>query len=128
LAVSIIGTTTAWPATGVKIVAQSPFVTVFQRSGIAHAAGIMNFVVISAALSSMNTNIYLCSRMLFSLSRGHYAPERLGSLSGRGTPVAAVLISGACILVAAGGSVFPPNPSRHPPRVPLFAPTPRWLI
>ena len=35
-----------------------------------HAAGIMNFVVMSAALSSMNTNIYLCSRMLFSLSRG----------------------------------------------------------
>ena len=49
-------------------------------SGIAHAAGIMNFVVISAALSSMNTNIYLCSRMLFSLSRGSYAPAFLGRL------------------------------------------------
>ncbi|MGH8134109.1 MAG: amino acid permease, partial [Steroidobacteraceae bacterium] len=67
LALTVIVTTVPWTATGVKIVAQSPFVSVFQHSGIAPAAGIMNFVVISAALSSMNTNVYLCSRMLFSL-------------------------------------------------------------
>src|SRR6266850_2598803 len=67
LALTIIVTTVPWTATGVEVVAQSPFVTVFAHSGIAHAAGIMNFVVISAALSSMNTNVYLCSRMLFSL-------------------------------------------------------------
>ena len=52
-----------------------------QHSGVRDAAGIMNFVVISAALSSMNTDVYLCSRMLFSLSRGGYAPRRLGTLS-----------------------------------------------
>ena len=85
LPITIIVTTVPWTATGVKVVAQSPFVSVFQHSGIAHAAGIMNFVVISAALSSMNTNIYLCSRMLFSLSRGNYAPQALGTLSRKGS-------------------------------------------
>jgi amino acid transporter, AAT family len=128
LAVTIIVTTTPWTATGVKVVAQSPFVSVFQHSGIAHAAGIMNFVVISAALSSMNTNVYLCSRMLFSLSRGHYAPQRLGSLSGRGTPVAAVLISGICILVAAGVSIVTPNAYGYLLGVALFAAILVWMI
>src|SRR5262249_52337704 len=128
LAVAIIVTTVPWTATGVKVVAQSPFVSVFQHSGIAHAAGVMNFVVISAALSSMNTNIYLCSRMLFSLSRGHYAPQRLGSLSGRGTPVAAVLVSGAGILVSAGVSIFTPNAYGYLLGVALFAAILVWMI
>jgi len=43
-------------------VTQSPFVKVLALTGIPQAAGVMNFVVISAALSSMNTNVYLCSR------------------------------------------------------------------
>lgn len=128
LAVTIIVTTTPWTATGVKVVAQSPFVSVFQRWGIAQAAGIMNFVVISAALSSMNTNIYLCSRMLFSLSRGHYAPQRLGSLSTRGTPVVAVLVSGAGILVSAGVSIFTPNAYAYLLGVALFGAILVWMF
>jgi L-asparagine transporter-like permease len=128
LAVTIIVTTVPWTATGVKVVAQSPFVSVFQHSGIAHAAGIMNFVVISAALSSMNTNIYLCSRMLFSLSRGHYAPPLLGSLNRRGCPVAAVLVSGAGILVAAGISIVTPNAYGYLLGVALFAAILVWMI
>src|SRR5262249_52274628 len=99
-----------------------------QRSGIAHAAGVMNFVVISAALSSMNTNIYLCSRMLFSLARGNYAPQSLGSLSSRGSPLAAVLSSGGCILVAAAVSVFTPNAYEYLLGVALFAAILVWMI
>src|SRR5215469_14122131 len=128
LAVTIIVSTTPWTATGVKVVSQSPFVSVFQHSGIAHAAGVMNFVVISAALSSMNTNIYLCSRMLFSLSRGHYAPPQLGRLSERGCPVAAVLVSGAGILVAAGISIFTPNAYGYLLGVALFAAMLVWMF
>ena len=128
LAVTIIVATTPWTATGVKVVAQSPFVSVFQHSGIAHAAGIMNFVVISAALSSMNTNIYLCSRMLFSLSRGQYAPQKLGRLSDRGTPVAALLVSGAGILVSAGVSIFTPNAYGYLLGVALFGAILVWMF
>jgi amino acid transporter, AAT family len=72
---------------------ESPFVRVFERVGIPAAAGIMNFVVLTAALSSTNCNLYLMARMLFSLSRGGYAPASLGKLSKRGTPVAALLVS-----------------------------------
>jgi len=93
---------------------------VFAHSGIRHAAGIMNFVVISAALSSMNTNVYLCSRMLFSLSRGDFAPRFLGRLSKNGTPVAAILTSGACILLAAGVSKITPRAYNYLFGVALF--------
>ena len=67
LALAIVVTFVPWTETGATVVTQSPFVRIFAHSGIRHAAGIMNFVVLSAALSSMNTNVYLCSRMLFSL-------------------------------------------------------------
>jgi len=86
-----------WAKAGGKV---SPFVQVFSTIGIPYAAGIMNFVVLSAALSSMNTNLYLTSRMMFSLARGNYAPTFLGRLSNNGTPVNALLISTAGIALA----------------------------
>lgn len=78
----------------------SPFVKVFREIGIPSAGGIMNFVVISAALSSVNTNLYLCTRMIFSLSRAGYAPRWLGSVDPRGVPLAALSASGAGMLAA----------------------------
>jgi amino acid transporter, AAT family len=128
LAIIVMVTIIPWTDTGVKVVAQSPFVTVFQHSGIRHAAGIMNFVVISAALSSMNTDIYLCSRMLFSLSRGGYAPRLLGGLSERGSPVGAILVSGACVLIAAAVSRFTPNAYADLFGVALFAAILVWMF
>jgi amino acid transporter, AAT family len=128
LSLLIIVTTVPWTTTGVKIAAQSPFVSVFAHSGIAHAAGVMNFVVISAALSSMNTNVYLCSRMLFSLSRGRYAPRFLGTLSANGSPVAAILVSGACILMCAAVSWLTPLAYNYLLGVALFAAILVWMM
>ena len=108
LALTIVVSFVPWTESGAQVVAQSPFVRILSYTGIPHAAGIMNFVVVSAALSSMNTNIYLASRMLFSLSRGRYAPAFLGRLSANGTPVAAILLSGGCIMLAAGLSKLTP--------------------
>lgn len=79
---------------------ESPFVRVFDIVGIPAAAGVMNFVVLTAALSSVNCNLYLMSRMLFSLSRGGYAPSVLGRLSPRGTPVTALLVSSVGMIAA----------------------------
>jgi L-asparagine transporter-like permease len=93
LALTILVSFVPWTETGAKVVAQSPFVRVVEHTGVAHAAGIRNFVVLSAALSSMNANVYLCSRMLFSLSRGSYAPAFLGRLSKTGAPTAAILVT-----------------------------------
>ena len=128
LALTIVVTFVPWTETGATIVTQSPFVRVFAHSGIRHAAGIMNFVVLSAALSSMNCNIYLCSRMLFSLSRGGYAPRFLGKLSKKGTPITAILLSGACILTAAGVSKLTPLAYNYLFGVALFDAMIVWII
>ena len=79
---------------------ESPFVRVFESSGIPAAAEVMNFVVLTAALSSVNCNLYLTARMLFSLARGGYAPTVLGRLSRRGSPVIALLVSSAGMVAA----------------------------
>ena len=110
------------------MVAQSPFVRVFAQVGIPYAAGIMNFVVVSAALSSMNTNVYLCSRMLFSLSRGNYAPKFLGQLGKTRTPIAAILVSGFCILLAAGVSKLTPLAYNYLFGVALFGAMVVWIF
>ncbi len=79
---------------------ESPFVKVFQLVGIPAATHIMNFVVLTAALSSINCNLYLVTRMLFSLSRGGYAPKVFGNVNRRGTPVNALLASTGGLAIA----------------------------
>ena len=78
----------------------SPFVLVFQRLGVPAAAHAINFVVLTAALSSMNCNLYLVTRMIFSLSRGGYAPAYWGTVTRRGVPLNALLVSSVGLLVA----------------------------
>lgn len=128
LALTIVVSFVPWTETGAKVVEQSPFVKVLAYTGIPHAAGIMNFVVISAALSSMNTNIYLASRMLFSLSRGSHAPGYLGKLSANGTPVGAILTSGACILIAASVSMFTPLAYNYLFGIAIFGAITVWMF
>ena len=128
LALAIVLTVVPWTQTGAKVVAQSPFVRVFAQVGIPYAAGIMNFVVVSAALSSMNTNVYLCSRMLFSLSRGGYAPKFLGTLGKTRTPTGAIVTSGACILLAAAVSKLTPLAYNYLFGVALFGAMIVWII
>lgn len=72
---------------------ESPFVRVFQTVGIPAASHIMNFVVLTAALSSAVANLYFAARLAFSLARGGYLPAALGRLSGKNMPVVAVLAS-----------------------------------
>ncbi len=82
-------------------IAESPFVLVFSRIGIPGAADIMNLVVLTAALTSINANLYTASRMLFSLARSGQAPAILGRLTAQGVPRNAVLLSGAGLGIAA---------------------------
>jgi len=129
LALGVVAAIIPWTQTGGSVtVTESPFVKVLSISGIPHAAGIMNFVIISAALSGMNTNVYLCSRMLFSLSRGDYAPGFLGKLSKAGAPVAAVFLSGGCILVATALAKFTPKAYAYLQGVALFGAIIVWML
>jgi AAT family amino acid transporter len=87
----------------------SPFVRAFVAIGIPHAAGAMNLVVISAALSSANSNLYLTTRMLFSLARSGYAPGWLSVLSPTGVPLGAVAVASAGMGVAILLAVYAPG-------------------
>ncbi len=129
LALGVIAALIPWTETGGSVtVTESPFVKVLAMSGVPHAAGIMNFVIVSAALSGMNTNVYLCSRMLFSLSRGDYAPNILGRLSKAGAPVAAVALSGGFILAASALARFTPRAYAYLQGVALFGAIIVWML
>jgi D-serine/D-alanine/glycine transporter len=89
----------------------SPFVGMFALAGFAGAASIVNFVVVTSALSSTNSGIYSTSRMLYGLSWHHDASKVFRKLSTRGVPangllLAAILLLSAAALLAAGGSIM----------------------
>jgi amino acid transporter, AAT family len=110
LAIAIMVTMVPWNQTGSSsTLSGSPFVTAFAAAHIPFAAAIMNFVVLTAALSSVNTNLYLATRMLFSLGRGGYAPEWMGKVSSNGVPHRALLASTAGIIAAILLAIFAPK-------------------
>lgn len=74
---------------------ESPFVKAFDLIGIHGAAGIVQFVVLTAALSSCNSGIYSTGRMLRSLAVKRSAPVRFAILSRRKVPAAGVVASAA---------------------------------
>lgn len=78
----------------------SPFVQIFDSVGIHAAAGILNFVCLTAVMSVYNSGLYANSRMLYSLAVQGNAPAYLGKLNSRGVPVAGVLTSAAITVLA----------------------------
>jgi amino acid transporter, AAT family len=108
LAVIVMLAMTSWTQMGSGITG-SPFVKAFAAAHIPYAAGMMNLVVITAALSSANTNLYLTSRTLFSLARGRYAPKSLGQLSRNGVPHAALAVSALGMVAAILFAIFAPS-------------------
>ncbi|GIM45814.1 putative amino acid permease YtnA [Collibacillus ludicampi] len=77
----------------------SPFVLTFDKIGIPSAAGIINFVVLTAALSSCNSGIFSTGRMLFNLAQQGEAPATFGKLTKSGVPGPAIIASALALLV-----------------------------
>jgi L-asparagine transporter-like permease len=77
----------------------SPFVLTFEKLGIRAAAGIINFVVLTAALSSCNGGIFSTGRMLYNLALQQKAPVMFGQLSSRHVPTKGILVSAVFLLV-----------------------------
>ena len=106
LAIAVMLMMTPWRelAEGGGGITGSPFVRAFAAIGIPYAAGAMNVVVISAAISSANSNLYSTTRMLLSLARSGYAPVSLALVSAAGVPLRALAVAstgvGAAILLA----------------------------
>ena len=65
----------------------SPFVVTFAKVGITAAAGIINFVVITAAMSGCNSGIYSAGRMLYTLGVNGQAPRYFTKISNNGVPL-----------------------------------------
>jgi L-asparagine transporter-like permease len=110
LAITVMLAMTPWNQAGAgNWLNASPFVRAFAIVGIPYAASVMNMVVITAALSSCNTDLYLTTRMLFSLSRGRYLPEWIGTLSANGVPRRALAVSSVGMAAAIIFAIYAPT-------------------
>ena len=76
----------------------SPFVQIFDSLGISSAATILNIVVISAAVSAINSDIFGAGRMMFGLAQQGQAPKGFAQISRHGVPWMTVLVMGVTLL------------------------------
>ncbi|HEK1770355.1 TPA: amino acid permease [Pseudomonas putida] len=85
-----------WPQIGTQ---GSPFVQIFSNLGIGSAAAVLNVVVISAAVSAINSDIFGAGRMMYGLAEQGQAPRGFAQLSRHGVPWLTVLVMGAALLL-----------------------------
>jgi len=85
----------------------------FERIGLREAAGIINFVVITAALSSCNAGLFSGGRLLYALSINGYAPASFAHLSKYGVPARAVVATVAVCLTGVVLNYFVPDKAFH---------------
>lgn len=72
---------------------ESPFVTFFSKLGVPYVGTVMNVVVLTAALSSLNSGLYSTGRVLRSLAMGGSAPQFVSRMNSRGVPYGGILIT-----------------------------------
>jgi amino acid transporter, AAT family len=87
----------------------SPFVLIFDKIGIPGAAHIINFVVLTAALSAFNSGMFSTGRMLYNLSLQNNGPKYFGVLNKYQTPRRGILFSASFLLVAVFLNYFIPE-------------------
>jgi amino acid transporter, AAT family len=81
---------------------ESPFVAVLQKIGLSGAAGVINFVVLSAVISSCNSGIFATGRVLSALATRGQAPRALAHNNARQLPANAITVSTLAMLVGVG--------------------------
>ncbi|OII66017.1 amino acid permease [Streptomyces sp. CC77] len=77
----------------------SPFVAAFEKMGLGVGAALVNFVVLTAALSSCNSGMYSTGRMLRDLALNGQGPKLFTRLTRSGTPLVGTTFSAALMLV-----------------------------
>jgi L-asparagine permease len=88
---------------------ESPFVTFFSSIGVDAAGPIMQLVVITAAVSSMNAGVYSTGRILHSMSMAGSAPRFAQRLSASGVPVGGILLTAAVAMVGVAINFWVPE-------------------
>ncbi|HET9927604.1 MAG TPA: amino acid permease, partial [Rubrobacter sp.] len=91
ISVFFVAAIVPWDTTFAQDVIKSPFTLAFERMGIPGAGTFMNFVVLTAVLSVLNSSLYTTSRMLFALTRHNDAPGFFTNTTARGVPIWAIL-------------------------------------
>ncbi len=91
ISVFFVAAIVPWDTAFTEDVVKSPFTLAFERMGIPFAPLLMNFVVLTAVLSVLNSSLYTTSRMLFALTRHNDAPAFLTNTTRRGVPIWAIL-------------------------------------
>ncbi|MCV9986326.1 amino acid permease, partial [Burkholderia pseudomallei] len=72
---------------------ESPFVAFFGKLGRPYVGTVMNVVVLTAALSGLNSGLYSTGRVLRSLAMGGSAPRFVARMNARGVPYGGILIT-----------------------------------
>lgn len=87
---------------------QSPFVTFFAAIGVPGAGDVMNFVVLTAALSSLNAGLYSTGRIYRSMAQTGAAPRYMERMSQGGVPYGGILFTAAITLLGVGLNAIVP--------------------
>ncbi|MGV8886962.1 MAG: amino acid permease [Pseudomonas sp.] len=107
----------------------SPFVQIFDNLGISSAATILNIVVISAAVSAINSDIFGAGRMMYGLAQQGHAPKGFARLSRNGVPwLTVVVMSSALLLGVLLNYLIPENVFLLIASVATFATVWVWLM
>ncbi|MER7197850.1 amino acid transporter [Streptomyces sp. CB01635] len=104
--IALVVTLLPWNATAV---AQSPYSAVLDHLGVPHAGTVMDFIVLTAVLSCLNSGIYSSSRMLHSLAERGEAPRLLARTTRQGVPAAAVVAASSIGLLTVVANYFLPS-------------------
>ncbi|WP_216896456.1 amino acid permease [Nocardia alni] len=88
---------------------ESPFVTFFSKLGVPHAGSVMNFVVLTAAFSSLNAGLYSTGRILRSMSMNGSAPKFTSRMNSRGVPYGGIMLTAFIALLGIALNYFVPK-------------------
>jgi GABA permease len=102
----IIVTILPWDSSSLM---KSPFVSVLELLNIPAAAQIMNFLLLTAVLSCLNSGIYTSSRMLFSMAKNGDAPQMFLKVNKKGIPMNAILGCTVIAYISIGFNYFSPD-------------------
>ena len=88
---------------------ESPFVTVLSNIGVPAAGGVMNLVVVTAAMSSLNSGLYSTGRILRSMALSGSAPQFTGVMSRSHVPYGGILLTSAVCVLGVGLNYVVPS-------------------
>ncbi|MBM7051301.1 amino acid permease [Rothia sp. ZJ1223] len=106
----------------------SPFVQIFEGLGIGAAAHILNFVVITAAVSAMNADFYAAGRMLYGLAHRGMAPASFTKVAKNGTPFMTVVCMGVVMVIGVFVNILFENAFLIVAAIATFATVMVWVM